>query len=172
MEQGEVVDIYKTKAMNLEIQFTTELRFDLSMSTLITMTSLPDRLRFLSDREFAVQMLCGEVHSPLDVNATTFILEEIIHLFNMLHKGHTEITLGEKNSDTTGKEFGYPLQALQVSHPFHQDSKFSGTENNLDSKMRMSPRTLGPWTSGITQEDCKRCIGHQTPSNTSHGGQL
>jgi hypothetical protein len=97
MEQGEVVDIYETEAMNLEIQVATEQRFDLSMSTLITMTSLWDRLGFLSDTEFATQMLCGEVHIPLDVNATTtLVLEEITHLFNTLHKGHTEIVLGEE----------------------------------------------------------------------------
>jgi hypothetical protein len=52
-EQGEVVDIYKTKAMNLEIQITTEQRFDLSMSAPITMTSLWDCLGFFSDTEFA-----------------------------------------------------------------------------------------------------------------------
>jgi hypothetical protein len=104
MEHGEVVDIYKTKAMNLQIQVTTEQRFDLSMSAPITMTSLWDQLGFLSDTEFATQMLCGEVHIPLDINATTtLVLEEIIHLFNMLHKGHTEITLG-------GKEFQYYWQ--------------------------------------------------------------
>jgi hypothetical protein len=97
MEHGEVVDIYKTKAMNLDIQVTTEQRFDLFMSAPITMTSLWDRLGFLSDTEFATQMLCGEVHFPSDVDATTtLVLEEIIHLFNMLHKVHTEITLGDK----------------------------------------------------------------------------
>jgi hypothetical protein len=97
MEQGEVVDIYKTKAINLEIQVTTEQRFDLSMSTPITMASLRDHIGFLSDTEFAMQMLCGEVHIPSDINATTtLVLEEFIHLFNMLHKCHTEITLGEE----------------------------------------------------------------------------
>ncbi len=97
MEQGEVADIYETKAMNLEIQVITEQRFVLSMSAPITMTSLWDHLMFLSDTEFAMQILCGEVHIPLDVNATTtLVLEEIIPLFNTLHKGHTEITLGEQ----------------------------------------------------------------------------
>ncbi len=97
MEQGEVVDIYKTKAMNLEIQVTTEQRFNLSMSAPITMTSLWDHLGFLSDTEFAMQMLRGEVHIPPDDNATTtLVLEKIICLFNTLHKGHTEIMLGEE----------------------------------------------------------------------------
>jgi hypothetical protein len=54
MEQGEVVDIYETEAMNLEIQVTTERRFNLSMSAPITMTSLRDHLEFLSDTEFTM----------------------------------------------------------------------------------------------------------------------
>jgi hypothetical protein len=42
-------------------------------------------------------MFCGEVHIPLDIDATTTLnLEETIRLFNMLHKGHTEIMLGEE----------------------------------------------------------------------------
>jgi hypothetical protein len=97
MENGEVVDIYETKAMNSEIQVTTEQRFDLSMSAPITMTSLWDRLGFLSDTKFAMQMLCGEVHIPLDVDTTTtLVLEEIIRLFNTLYEGHTEITLRDE----------------------------------------------------------------------------
>ncbi len=44
MEQGEVINIYKTKAMHLEIQVTTEQRFNLSMSAPITMTTLRDSL--------------------------------------------------------------------------------------------------------------------------------
>ncbi len=94
IEHGEVVDIYKTKAMNIEIKVTTEQRFGLSMSAPITMTSLRDRLGFLSDTDFAIQMLRGEVHIPSDVDATTtLVLEEIIRLFGMLHEGHIEITL-------------------------------------------------------------------------------
>jgi hypothetical protein len=38
--QGQVVDIYEEEEMNREIQVTTKKRFDLSMSTPITMTSL------------------------------------------------------------------------------------------------------------------------------------
>ncbi len=57
MEQGEVVNIYETDAMNLEIQTTTEQQFDLSMSAPITMTSLRDRLSFFSDTKFTMQML-------------------------------------------------------------------------------------------------------------------
>jgi hypothetical protein len=57
MEQGEVINIYETDAMNLEIQTATEQQFNLSMSAPITMISLRDRLGFLSDTKFAMQML-------------------------------------------------------------------------------------------------------------------
>jgi hypothetical protein len=80
MEHGEVVNIYETEAMNPEIQVTTEQQFDLSMSAPITMTSLRDRLGFLSDTEFAMQMLRNKVHIPPDVDATTtLVLKEIIN---------------------------------------------------------------------------------------------
>ncbi len=93
-EQGEIVDIYKTQAMDTEIQEVTEQRFDLSMSAPITMTSLCRQLGFLSDTDFALQMLRGEVHILLDVDAsTTLVLEEIIILFCTLHDGHSEIIL-------------------------------------------------------------------------------
>ena len=64
------------------------------MSALITMTSLRRRLGFLSDTNFALQMLRGEVHILPDANAsTTLVLEEIIRLFCTLHKGHSKIIL-------------------------------------------------------------------------------
>jgi hypothetical protein len=49
----EVVDIVETKEMNAEIHQVTEQRFDLSMSMSITMSSLREKLGFLSDTEFA-----------------------------------------------------------------------------------------------------------------------
>ncbi len=59
------------------------------------MTSLWERLGFLSDTEFAQSMLWGEVHIPADVdNTTTIVIEEIIRLFQSLHKGHVKISLG------------------------------------------------------------------------------
>jgi hypothetical protein len=98
MEQGEVVDIYETDAMNLEIQTMTEQQLDLSMSAPITMTSLQDRLGFLSDTEFTMQMLRGEFHIPLDIDTTTtLVLEDIVHLFGTLQDSHTEITLGAED---------------------------------------------------------------------------
>ena len=64
------------------------------MSAPITMTSLRGRLGFLSDTDFAIQMLRGEVHIPPDVDApTTLVLEEIIRLFGTLQEGHSEIIL-------------------------------------------------------------------------------
>jgi hypothetical protein len=68
------------------------------MSVPITMTSLRDRLGFLSDTEFAKQMLQGELHIPPDVDVTTtLVLEEIVRLFGTLQDGHTEITLGAED---------------------------------------------------------------------------
>jgi hypothetical protein len=95
MEHGQVVDIYEAEEMNCEIQVTTERRFDLFRSAPITMTSLRERLGFLSDTEFAQSMVRGEVHIPADVDdTTTIVIEEIIWLFQSLHEGHVEISLG------------------------------------------------------------------------------
>jgi hypothetical protein len=98
IEHGEVVNIYKTEATNREIQVTMEQGFNLSMSAPITMTSLCDRLGFLSNTEFAMQMLRNEVHIPSDVDTTTtLVLEEIRQLFDTLQDGHIEIMLGAKD---------------------------------------------------------------------------
>jgi hypothetical protein len=95
MKNGQIINIYKTEEMNREIQVTTEKRFDLAMSDPITMSSLRECLGFLSDTEFAMNMLQGEVHIPADVNnATTIVIEEIMCGFQTLHKGHTEVSLG------------------------------------------------------------------------------
>ncbi len=95
MENGQVINIYEVEEMNREIQVTTEKCFDLSMSAPITMSSLRERLGFLSNTEFAMNMLRGEVHIPADVdNATTIVIEEIMCLFQTLHKGHAEVLLG------------------------------------------------------------------------------
>ncbi len=116
MEHGEVVNIYETEAMNLEIQVTTEQRFDLSMSALITMTSLWDCLGFLSDTEFSTQMLHGEVHIPLDVNPPPLSFWRKLYISSTRSTKTTQgLHWGTKNSNTTGKEFGrerhhqYPL---------------------------------------------------------------
>jgi hypothetical protein len=62
------------------------------------MTSLCDRLGFLSNTEFAMQMLCGEVGIPSDVDATTtLVLKEIIQLFDTLQDGHIKIRLGAED---------------------------------------------------------------------------
>jgi hypothetical protein len=42
-----------------------------------------------------MNMLRGEVHIPADVdNTTTIVIEEIMHLFQALHKGHADVSLG------------------------------------------------------------------------------
>jgi hypothetical protein len=95
MEHGQVVDMYEAEEMNRKIQVTMERCFNLSRSALITMTSLRERLGFLSDTEFAQTMLRGEVHIPADVDGTTtIVIKEIIWLFQSLHKEHIEISLG------------------------------------------------------------------------------
>jgi hypothetical protein len=93
--QGQVVDIYEAEEKNREIQVTTKKRFDLPMCMPITMTSLQEHLGFSSNTAFAMSMLKGEAHTPLDAdNATTFVLEEIIKLVCKLHEWHAEILLG------------------------------------------------------------------------------
>ena len=125
--QGNIIDIYETHEMNKEIQAVTEERFDRAMSAPITMTSLRERLGFLSDTEFARKMLQGDVHIPPDVDpTTTLVLEEIIRLFGTLHEEHTEIRLGMKEF-RTGGEFG-------KRHPRHCPAFTSDTTS--------PPRTL------------------------------
>ncbi len=52
-------------------------------------------------------MLCGEVHIPSDIDATTtLVLEEIIRLFDTLQDGHIEIRLG-------AEEFKYYWRRVQ-----------------------------------------------------------
>jgi hypothetical protein len=125
-ELGKIIDIYEKEAMNTEIQVIIEQRFDLSMSTPITMTSLREPLGFLSDTKFAMQMLRGKVHIPFDVDATTtFVLDEIIRLFDKLHEGHIGITLGAEefkyywrrvrertSSSISGIHFGHYKSAM------------------------------------------------------------
>jgi hypothetical protein len=95
MEHGKVIDIYKAEEMYREIQVNTEKRFNLSMSTPITMTCLQEQLGFSSDTNFAMSMLQGEVHIPANIDdATTIIIEEIICLFQTLHEGRAEVLLG------------------------------------------------------------------------------
>jgi hypothetical protein len=95
MENGQVIDIYEAEEMNREIQVTIEKCFNLLMSAPIRMSSLRECLGFLSDTEFTMNMLRGEVHIPTDVNnATTIVIEEIMHLFQALHKGQAKVSLG------------------------------------------------------------------------------
>jgi hypothetical protein len=97
MNETEVVDIVETKEMNAEIQRVTEQRFDLSIGASITMSSLREKLGFLSDNKFATNLLSSKVEIPDNIgDVTTMILREIICLFQTLHSEHQEITLGEE----------------------------------------------------------------------------
>ncbi len=96
LEDGKVIDIMETEEMNKEIQVVMKQWFDLSMSPPITMSSLCSKLGFLSDTDFAISLLKGEVHIPDDVDDVTMtVIEEIIHLFTTLQDNHAAITLGE-----------------------------------------------------------------------------
>jgi hypothetical protein len=97
MEGSSVVNVTDTKEMNAEIQQVTEQRFDLSMSTPITMSSLREKLGFLLDTKFVNNLLSGKVDIPDDVdNVTAIILREICRLFQTLQSDQSEITLGKE----------------------------------------------------------------------------
>jgi hypothetical protein len=67
------------------------------MSTPITMSSLREKLGFLSDTKFANNLLSGNVDIPDDVDdVTAMILREICCLFQTLQSNQREITLGEE----------------------------------------------------------------------------
>ena len=101
LENGLVVNVTETDEMNREIQTVTEKRFDLSMSAPITMSSLRTKLGFLSDMDFANDLLTGNVHIPWDVDdVTATVLEEIIRLFGLLREGHSVV-------DITADQFWY-----------------------------------------------------------------
>jgi hypothetical protein len=101
LENGLVVDVTATDKMNREIQTVTEKRFNLSMSAPITMSSLRPRLGFLSDTNFANNLLTGDVHIPWDIDdVTATVLEEFIRLFGLLREGHGVV-------DITADHFRY-----------------------------------------------------------------
>ena len=67
--------------MEKEIQVVTELRFDLAHSAPITLSSLSTKLGYLSDTEFAAELLGGRAKIPSDVDAqTALVLKEICRL--------------------------------------------------------------------------------------------
>ena len=78
---GSIGDITDPEEMNAEIQYFMEQRFNLAHSAQIMMSSLADKLGYLSDTKFVQQLLSGQVAIPLDVDDTTVIvLEEIARL--------------------------------------------------------------------------------------------
>jgi hypothetical protein len=61
------------------------------------MSSLWEKLGFLLDTKFAMNLLSRDVDIPDDVdNVTAMVLREIIFLFGTLRSGHQEINLGEE----------------------------------------------------------------------------
>jgi hypothetical protein len=179
MEQGEVIDIYDAEEMNQEIQVTTEKRFDLSMSAPITMTSLQERLGFLSDMDFAMCMLWGEVHIPANVdNATTIVIEEIIPLFQAFHEGHAKVSLG-------ADEFRYywrrvcektSLAISTVYFGHYKSAIYSDMVTEfLATKITLIARGGCPpdwWGHGL-QVLLEKCHSHhKAPCNPPDGGQL
>ena len=66
-----MVNIEDTEEMNAEIQCVTEQRFDLSMSATITISSLQEKLGFLSDTKFATNLLSRDIDIPEDVEDVT-----------------------------------------------------------------------------------------------------
>ena len=80
-EFGELVDVTDKDDMESEIQEVTERRFDLAHSAPATMSSLVEKLGYLSDTEFAKLFLKGEEEVPSDVDEKTrLVLEEIARL--------------------------------------------------------------------------------------------
>jgi hypothetical protein len=122
MEGLQLVDIKDTVEMNMEIQQVMEQRFDLSMSATITMLSLREKLRFLSDSKLT-NLLSRDVDIPDNVdnidNVTAMVLREIIRLFGTLRSGHQEINVGEE-------QFRYYWRNLRKRrHPQLQRSTWS-----------------------------------------------
>ena len=58
-ERGRIVEIRDREGMEKEIQVVTELRFDLAHSAPITLSSLLTKLGYLSDTEFAAELIGG-----------------------------------------------------------------------------------------------------------------
>ncbi len=106
MEGGEEINITETEEMNKEIQEVTEKRFDLLMSTPNMMFLLCKKLCLLSDTDFAISLLHGNVHIPDNVDdVTTTVIEEIISLFRTFQEDHAEITLGESEFQYYWRKF-------------------------------------------------------------------
>jgi hypothetical protein len=118
------------------------------MSAPITMTSLGRRLGFLSDTDFALLMLRGEVLIPSDVDAsTTLVLEEIIRLSCTLHDGHSKIIL-------EAEEFKHYWQRVWEKTSWHYKSAvhIPSLSNFLARKIKLIPRCRCPpeqWGHGL-----------------------
>jgi hypothetical protein len=154
MEHGEVINITETEEMSKEIQEVTEKRFDLSRSTPITMSSLQEKLGFLSDTNFATSLLHGNVHIPNDMdNATRMVIKEIIRLFQTLQTDHAEITLGESEFQYYWRTFREKtLLSISGAHVGHYKSAtfLDMVTNFLSRKVTMIARGGCPLNAGGT----------------------
>jgi hypothetical protein len=177
-----VIDITETEEINKEIQDVTEKRFDLSMSAPTTMSLLCEKLGFLSNTNFAISLLQGNVHIPDDVdNITTTVIEEIIRLFQMFQEDNAKINLGESEFWYYWRKFRErTLSSILGAHAGHYKSAtFSDMVTNFLSKkyhtdcLRWLPsQTVGPWSSGPFQKGGRGCVSEQVACHSTHGGQL
>ena len=121
-ERGKIVAVRDKEGMEREIQAVTELRFDLAHSAPVTLSSLSTKLGYLSDTEFAAELLGGRAKIPADVDArTALVLKEICRLGMRLRTDDgEEITVSpddfrkywkkareETSSSTCGIHFGH-----------------------------------------------------------------
>ena len=99
-EGGRMITVRDKEGMEREIQTVGEHRFDLAHSAPISMSSLIEKMGYLSDTEFARAFLKGEEEVPADVDGkTTLILEEIARL------GMSLEPFGEERLELTPEKF-------------------------------------------------------------------
>jgi hypothetical protein len=94
MEGSAVVNIVKAGAMNAEIQWVTERRFDLARSAPVTTSSLRQLVGYCASTQFAKDLLQGKVPIPPDVDSTTAeLIKEMQHLWTCLNPSHGQVDI-------------------------------------------------------------------------------
>jgi hypothetical protein len=94
MVRDVVVNIVEAKAMNEEIQWVTEWRFDLAQSAPITLLSLRQLIGFCASTQFANDLLQGKVPILLDINDTTVeLIKEMQWLWVCLEPSHSLVNI-------------------------------------------------------------------------------
>ena len=71
---GKIEEVHTKDKMVAKIQMVTEKWFNLVHSAPITMSPLAEKLGYLSDTQFAMDLLDGRVDIPKDVPATTALV--------------------------------------------------------------------------------------------------